>query len=40
MTTSAAASFTQPLINGFGRNSQAIEDMTLAQRNMIYAVRT
>jgi hypothetical protein len=29
----------QPLLRGFGRNSQAVENLTQAERNVVYAVR-
>jgi len=32
--------FTQPLLRGFGPNSPAVESLTQAERNTIYAVRT
>ena len=32
--------FSQPLLRGFGRNSAAVESLTQAERNVIYAVRT
>jgi outer membrane protein TolC len=31
---------TQPLLRGFGRNDPAVENLTQAERNVIYAVRT
>ena len=30
---------TQPLLRGFGRNNPAVENLTQAQRNVVYAVR-
>lgn len=30
----------QPLLRGFGRNNPAVENLTQAQRNVVYAVRT
>ena len=38
--SAVSATFTQPLLRGFGRNNQAVEDFTMAQRSMVYAVRT
>jgi outer membrane protein TolC len=32
--------FSQPLLRGFGRNSAAVESLTQAERNVIYAVRS
>jgi outer membrane protein TolC len=32
--------FTQPLLRGFGRNNPAVEALTQAERNVIYAIRT
>lgn len=32
--------FTQPLLRGFGRNNAAVEALTQAERNVIYAIRT
>ena len=39
VATTVSATFAQPLLRGFGRNNQALEDLTMAQRNMVYAVR-
>lgn len=38
--TTFSAQLTQPLLNGFGRNSAVVEDFTQKERNVIYAVRT
>jgi outer membrane protein TolC len=34
-----SVNLTQPLLRGFGRNNPAVENLTQAQRNMVYAVR-
>ena len=34
-----SVNLTQPLLRGFGRNNPAVENLTQAQRNVVYAVR-
>ena len=39
IVTVISANITQPLLRGFGRNNTAVESLTQAERNVIYAVR-
>lgn len=35
-----SVSLTQPLLRGFGKNSPAVEQLTQAERNVVYAIRS
>jgi outer membrane protein TolC len=39
VASTLSATFAQPLLRGFGRNNDAIESLTQAERNVVYAVR-